>query len=75
MRGVSADRILIETDDGDIDSYDLLKFERSNQGTFIHQKPVVDVGDEVEPGTRPGRRRLHRRTASWRWAATCSWPS
>jgi DNA-directed RNA polymerase subunit beta len=47
VRGVSATRILIETDDGDIDSYDLLKFERSNQGTFIHQKPVVDVGDEV----------------------------
>ena len=51
VRGVSADRILLETDDGDIDSYDLLKFERSNQGTFIHQKPVVDVGDEVKPGT------------------------
>jgi DNA-directed RNA polymerase subunit beta len=47
VRGVSATRILIETDDGDVDSYDLLKFERSNQGTFIHQKPVVDVGDEV----------------------------
>ena len=51
VRGVSANRILLETDDGDIDSYDLLKFERSNQGTFIHQKPVVDVGDEVKPGT------------------------
>jgi DNA-directed RNA polymerase subunit beta len=51
VRGVSADRILIETDDGDIQSYDLLKFERSNQGTFIHQKPVVDVGDEVKPGS------------------------
>jgi DNA-directed RNA polymerase subunit beta len=51
VRGVSADRILIETDQGDIESYDLLKFERSNQGTFIHQKPVVDVGDEVVPGS------------------------
>ena len=50
VRGVSADRILIETDDGDLDSYDLLKFERSNQGTFIHQKPLVDVGDEVAGG-------------------------
>ncbi len=50
VRGVSANRILLETDDGDIDSYDLLKFERSNQGTFIHQKPVVDIGDEVIPG-------------------------
>ena len=51
VRGVSANRILLETDDGDIDSYDLLKFERSNQGTFIHQKPVVDIGDEVKAGT------------------------
>ena len=51
VRGVSATRILLETDDGDIDSYDLLKFERSNQGTFIHQKPVVDIGDEVKAGT------------------------
>ncbi|MFH0916564.1 MAG: DNA-directed RNA polymerase subunit beta [bacterium] len=50
VRGVSATRILIETDDGDIESYDLLKFERSNQGTFIHQKPLVDVGDEVVAG-------------------------
>ena len=50
VRGVSATRILIETDDGDIESYDLLKFERSNQGTFIHQKPLVDVGDEVAAG-------------------------
>ncbi len=40
----------IETDDGDVDSYDLLKFERSNQGTFIHQKPVVDVGETVAAG-------------------------
>jgi len=50
VRGVSANRILVETDDGDIDSYELLKFERSNQGTFIHQKPVVDVGDDLTAG-------------------------
>jgi len=51
VRGVSADRILIETNDGDVESYELLKFERSNQGTFIHQKPVVNVGDDVSPKT------------------------
>ncbi len=51
VRGVSANRVLIETDEGEISSYDLLKFERSNQGTFIHQKPVVNVGDDVAPGT------------------------
>jgi DNA-directed RNA polymerase subunit beta len=50
VRGVSADRIILETDDGDIDTYELLKFERSNQDTLIHQKPVVNVGDRVEAG-------------------------
>ncbi len=51
VRGVSADRVLIESIEGDIDSYELLKFERSNQGTFIHQKPVVNIGDDVVPGS------------------------
>ena len=50
VRGVSADRILVETKDGELESHELLKFERSNQGTFIHQKPVVKVGDTVVPG-------------------------
>jgi DNA-directed RNA polymerase subunit beta len=50
VRGVSADRILIETDDGEVESCELLKFERSNQGTFIHQKPVVNLGDTVKVG-------------------------
>jgi DNA-directed RNA polymerase subunit beta len=51
VRGVSANRVLIESIEGDIDSYELLKFERSNQGTFIHQKPVVNIGDDVVPGS------------------------
>ena len=50
VKGVSAERILMETDDGSLDSYDLLKFERSNQGTLIHQKPVVDVGQVLDAG-------------------------
>jgi DNA-directed RNA polymerase subunit beta len=50
VRGVSANRILIETEDGEVESHELLKFERSNQGTFIHQKPVVNVGDIVASG-------------------------
>ncbi|MCX8032000.1 MAG: DNA-directed RNA polymerase subunit beta [Thermoleophilia bacterium] len=50
VRGVSADRILLETDDGGLETYELIKFDRSNQGTLIHQKPVVNVGDVVKPG-------------------------
>jgi DNA-directed RNA polymerase subunit beta len=43
---VDAERITLETKDGK-DTYDLTKFMRSNQGTLIHQKPVVELGDRV----------------------------
>ena len=45
---VSADTIVIRTDDNDHDVYELIKFMRSNQGTCINQKPVVSVGQRVE---------------------------
>ena len=32
------------------EEYPLQKFMRSNQGTLIHQKPIVDVGTEVADG-------------------------
>ncbi len=32
------------------DEYELYKFTRSNQGTIIHQKPCVAVGDKVAEG-------------------------
>src|SRR5438477_8839748 len=44
---VDADRIVVETKDGR-DDYTLTKFMRSNQGTLIHQKPIVGLGDKVE---------------------------
>jgi len=50
VRGVSAERVLVEAADGGLDKYELLKFERSNQGTLIHQKPVVTLGQELAEG-------------------------
>src|SRR5207237_2802177 len=44
---VDADRIVVETKDGR-DSYTLTKFMRSNQGTLIHHKPIVGLGDKVK---------------------------
>ena len=44
---VDAERIVLETKDGR-DTYDMTKFMRSNQGTLIHQKPVVELGDRVK---------------------------
>jgi DNA-directed RNA polymerase subunit beta len=46
---VDADQIVVETKDGK-DTYDLAKFQRSNQGTLIHQKPRVSVGAKVRQG-------------------------
>ena len=33
-----------------VDIYNLLKFQRSNQNTYLHQRPLVKVGDRVEAG-------------------------
>jgi len=35
---------------GSRDEYDLTKFMRSNQGTLIHHKPIVKLGDTVVAG-------------------------
>ncbi len=47
VTSVTAERIHIETDSGELDEYKLLKFVRSNQGTCINQRPIVDVGARV----------------------------
>jgi DNA-directed RNA polymerase subunit beta len=43
---VDAEKVVVETRDG-TDTYDMTKFMRSNQGTLIHQKPIVGLGDRV----------------------------
>ncbi len=35
----------------DIDEYPLLKYQRTNQDTCYHQRPVVELGQKVEKGT------------------------
>jgi DNA-directed RNA polymerase subunit beta len=46
---VDAETIVVEGK-GSRDEYALTKFMRSNQGTLIHQKPVVHLGDKVRAG-------------------------
>jgi DNA-directed RNA polymerase subunit beta len=46
---VDAERIVVDTKDGN-DTYAMTKFMRSNQGTLIHQKPIVGLGDRVSAG-------------------------
>lgn len=49
---VSSQEIKIKrSSDNKIDVYKLLKFKRSNQGTCINQRPIVNKGDFVEVGT------------------------
>ncbi|TML44838.1 MAG: DNA-directed RNA polymerase subunit beta [Actinobacteria bacterium] len=43
---VDAEKIVVETRDGN-ETYEMTKFMRSNQGTLIHQKPIVGLGDRV----------------------------
>ena len=48
---VDAENIVIRRDeDNKTDSYKLLKFKRSNQGTCINQRPIVSHGEHVEEG-------------------------
>ena len=48
---VDADKIVIRRDaDNGTDSYKLLKFKRSNQGTCINQRPIVSHGEHIEAG-------------------------
>jgi len=47
---VCANEIVIKTDEGSLESYHLIKFLRSNQGTCINQRPVVERGERVKVG-------------------------
>ena len=50
VENVTADKIEIRCDDGVKDTYTLIKFKRSNQGTCVNQKPLVNQNERVEEG-------------------------
>ena len=50
ITNVSGDRIIVTGDDGEIRVFPLRKFMRSNQGTCVNQRPIVDMGDVVRVG-------------------------
>ncbi len=47
---VDATHIIVEDRKGELVRADFEKFTRSNQGTIIHQKPIVRMGDKVSAG-------------------------
>ena len=50
VTSVTSSEIIVTREDGEKDTYILLKFVRTNQGTCINQRPIVDRGDRVEKG-------------------------
>jgi DNA-directed RNA polymerase subunit beta len=49
-KGNTKYHIVVTHDDGTKNTYDLMKFVRTNQGTCINQRPLVDKGDRVKAG-------------------------
>jgi len=47
---LSANSIVVRRDSGERDVYHVTKFMRSNQGTCINQRPIVNQHDRVEKG-------------------------
>ena len=47
---VSANKIVVKTGAMSFDSYNLTKYQRSNQGTCINQRPLVRKGEAVGKG-------------------------
>ena len=47
---VSADEIVVRYDSGETQTHKLTKFIRSNQGTCINQRPLVDAGERFSKG-------------------------
>ena len=50
IKSASGDRIVNVDENGVEHAYILKKFERSNQGTCLNQRPIVFAGDKVEKG-------------------------
>jgi DNA-directed RNA polymerase subunit beta len=57
VEAVDASRIVVKADVGnvsdvasEVDIYNLLKYQRSNQNTCLNQKPIVKKGDRVKKG-------------------------
>ncbi|SDA20241.1 DNA-directed RNA polymerase subunit beta [Ruminococcus sp. YE71] len=48
VESVDADKIVVREDDGNLRTYELIKFKRSNAGTCTNQRPIVDKGERIE---------------------------
>lgn len=47
---ISADCVIVKENNGGIRKYALTKFKRSNQGTCVNQRPIVEKGEKITKG-------------------------
>ena len=47
---MDAAKIVVRCEDGSADTYELIKFMRSNQSTCVNQRPCVQAGEQVKKG-------------------------
>lgn len=65
---VSSTRLDVKKKGGEVDSYKLIKYQRTNQDTCFNQRPMMNIGDKVKagevladgPSTRSGELALGR---------------
>ncbi|HAE33859.1 MAG TPA: DNA-directed RNA polymerase subunit beta, partial [Dehalococcoidia bacterium] len=50
VSSVTGNNIIVEDENGKFHNHKLIKFHRSNQGTCINQRPIVDKGNAVDKG-------------------------
>ena len=50
VASVTSTKIVVDNDDNTTSSYKIVKFARSNQGTCLNQRPIVNKGERVEKG-------------------------
>jgi len=50
VSSVTGNNIIVEDENGKFHNHKLIKFHRSNQGTCINQRPIVDNGNAVDKG-------------------------
>jgi DNA-directed RNA polymerase subunit beta len=79
---VDTNRIVIRVNDNEtvagevgVDIYNLIKYQRSNQNTNIHQRPIVKRGDKVGAvtwwPTAPSPTWANSRSARTCWSRSC----
>ena len=76
---VDATRIVVKADADaestdvaqEVDIYNLVKYQRSNQSTCLNQKPIIRRGDQCRAPATASPTARPPITASWPWDATC----